>query len=519
MAWFRLIVGGVVLLLGVPALVSMYRSRYILDIRTRSVHLVLLAGGALLLSFVVAINESVLMIWGMDYAVGWFWSSLMLFFVTPIIFGSYICRALRLAVVFHPRAKRALPWLIPERNYMILLVLMAIGFLAIPIYHEYTLEIWEIIPEQTDILATLSLVFVGVLALIFPFIRKVDDLFNISTELIIATVLLMILAVGSKIVEELAGPVVIQWVSRGNLTFLMALLVFWVSVVDPLRRLTFDPLAATKRNRASRLLLAQRAGRSTMGTVSSGFSDREDVVAADNDGRVSKTGSTRLEEGLGGIAPRATAAVASSSAAAPQQGALSPSPEPGAPEAGNWQYQGTTFAVPATAGVGEGGGGSTREVAEVWDFERLARTPLLAAAFEDFSRKALCHECVLFLSEVSRYQNNDFSDTSSGDEPLSQYQALWRITDLYIRTGAREEVNISDEDRKRIVGWADKGEAWFAMETREERRLVFGQAYVEVRSMLEDNLLRRFLQTDQFKSVRAQRQNITTMMVSPPKNS
>lgn len=29
----------------------------------------------------------------------------------------------------------------------------------------------EIIPEQTDILATLSLVFVGVLALIFPFIR------------------------------------------------------------------------------------------------------------------------------------------------------------------------------------------------------------------------------------------------------------------------------------------------------------------------------------------------------------
>ena len=39
---------------------------------------------------------------------------------------------------------------------------------------------------------------------------------------------------------------------------------------------------------------------------------------------------------------------------------------------------------------------------EVWDFERLGRTPLLAAAFEDYSRKALCHESVLFLSEVSR---------------------------------------------------------------------------------------------------------------------
>lgn len=48
-------------------------------------------------------------------------------------------------------------------------------------------------------------------------------------------------------------------------------------------------------------------------------------------------------------------------------------------------------------------------------------------------------------------------------------------------------------------------------------RMVFGQAYTEVKSMLEANLLQRFLQTDQFKSLRAQRENITMMMVSPPK--
>lgn len=47
--------------------------------------------------------------------------------------------------------------------------------------------------------------------------------------------------------------------------------------------------------------------------------------------------------------------------------------------------------------------------------------------------------------------------------------------------------------------------------------MIFGQAYLEVKSMLEDNLLRRFLQTDQFKTVRAQRNRVTTMMVSPPK--
>lgn len=44
-------------------------------------------------------------------------------------------------------------------------------------------------------------------------------------------------------------------------------------------------------------------------------------------------------------------------------------------------------------------------------------------------------------NETYRYQNRDFSDPSSGGE-LSQYEALLRITDLFIRTGAREEVNI-----------------------------------------------------------------------------
>lgn len=55
---------------------------------------------------------------------------------------------------------------------------------------------------------------------------------------------------------------------------------------------------------------------------------------------------------------------------------------------------------PVATGTAAGRGG--RGTMEVWDFERLARTPLVAAAFEDFTRKALCHESVLFLREVSR---------------------------------------------------------------------------------------------------------------------
>lgn len=40
-------------------------------------------------------------------------------------------------------------------------------------------------------------------------------------------------------------------------------------------------------------------------------------------------------------------------------------------------------------------------------------------------------------------------------------------------------------------------------------------AYVEVREMLEANLLLRFLNTDRFKRVRMQRENVQAMMDSP----
>lgn len=47
-------------------------------------------------------------------------------------------------------------------------------------------------------------------------------------------------------------------------------------------------------------------------------------------------------------------------------------------------------------------------------------------------------------------------------------------------------------------------------------RMVFKRSYLEVKSMLEANLLRRFLNTDQFKSAKKQRENVQAMMDSPP---
>lgn len=79
----------------------------------RSVRLVIIGGATITISYLVVINESLRIMYGPDHSLRWFWSSLVLFFLTPGLFGSYICRAIRLAVVFHPRAKRSLPWLIP----------------------------------------------------------------------------------------------------------------------------------------------------------------------------------------------------------------------------------------------------------------------------------------------------------------------------------------------------------------------------------------------------------------------
>lgn len=86
----------------------------------RSVRLVIIGGATVTISYLVVINESLRILYGPGHSLPWLWSSLLLFFLTPGLFGSYICRAIRLAVVFHPWAKRSLPWLIPVSDVHLL---------------------------------------------------------------------------------------------------------------------------------------------------------------------------------------------------------------------------------------------------------------------------------------------------------------------------------------------------------------------------------------------------------------
>ncbi|CAM9365664.1 unnamed protein product [Ectocarpus fasciculatus] len=558
LALVRLVLGCCFIVLGTYALARFYRSKRILDIRTRSAYLVMVGGVAAILTMLVTVNDATLVVW--DIGFDWLWTSLLLFFISPALFGSYICRALRLAVIFHPRAKRALPWLIPERNYMAVLLIASVGMLTIPIYHEHTLDVWDAISKQTTILKIEARVLAVTLACIYPFIRNVDDLFSISTELIIVTVTIVLITIVQEIDGAWGGSFEQRWFAN-NISVLFIAILFGISVVAPLRRLALDPLAATRRGYANRVRPSGTEPHSTRRRASGSSSglgcDSSMISGESEDGAMLEEG--KLGEALakdetttvrGGSAGHVAASAAIgrcviATSTADANGAVAPRTwidrEPTnssvtttvSSYVSNDTSTGGNRRDPVRRGqrergrdLGRDGGGRTRshkQDIDAWDFERIARTPLLAAAFEDYSKRALCHESYLFLSEVSRYQNGDYATptrASPGSFP-TQFGTFCYITDTFIKAGSPEEVNISDKERKLILALYHKGEEVFEDVNEEERRMIFRRAYLAVKRMLETNLLLRFLNTDRFKSVSMQKNtqammDTQTMIASTP---
>ncbi|CAN0360506.1 unnamed protein product, partial [Discosporangium mesarthrocarpum] len=177
LAWFRIVDAAALVVFGSFALVKFYQSRYILDIRTRSAYLVVFTGAAILLNVVMVMNNSINLLSG--------WSSnqylvlAVLFFTLPITRVGFICRVIRLAVVFHPKAKHDMPWLIPEKNHIAML-LETYSLFPVPCPHVATREVYHCL---SDILRTTDLTIAALLAALYPLIRNVDDLFSISKEL------------------------------------------------------------------------------------------------------------------------------------------------------------------------------------------------------------------------------------------------------------------------------------------------------------------------------------------------
>ncbi|CAM9552126.1 unnamed protein product [Scytosiphon promiscuus] len=149
-----------------------------------------------------------------------------------------------------------------------------------------------------------------------------------------------------------------------------------------------------------------------------------------------------------------------------------------------------------------------------WTYEKVAAMPEVSAAFEDFTRKALCQESLLFLRDVTEFQLRHSQQGRAGggawdgaglgvgddDDDGGKHLTFNAIVERYIIDGAPDEVNISSTDKNKIVRVYEAGRSGFDSLSAREQRFVFARAYAEVRFILESNLMNRFLTTGKFKA-------------------
>ncbi|CAM9296912.1 unnamed protein product [Choristocarpus tenellus] len=430
-AVFCLVDASLFLLMGPVVLLTLYQSRLMFDIKARSPNLLLLTGITILLQFMIMLLHLSAVLGTSFFS--HFWCDLVVFFLNPVYVGLYISRAIRLAVVFHPRAKSALPWLIPEKNHIVVLLVVGALSTVIPIYFCSMTK--ENVHDHVAIRKHMNFAAAAVLTALYPLIRNVDDVFNISKEITAVMFLLFIVAVSSRLVDKYGNTTLGRWFGSGGLSETLASnIVFILSIIQPMRRLGLDPLGSLRRSICIHFF---------------SFSQQQ----------ISMT-----------IAPAANSAAESETPSKPSLKL------------------------------------SNTEFEQDWNFERLVSTPLMAKTFEEFSRRALCQESVLFLRDVSRYEDDDFSMTKIqlGDRWAHQFHAFSCITRVYISDDAPNEVNISSRTKEAILDHLHTGVQRFMAMPVEERRRVFQKAYKDIREIVEDNLLRRFMCTEEFERVKTE---------------
>ncbi|CAN0006155.1 unnamed protein product, partial [Ectocarpus sp. 12 AP-2014] len=98
--------------------------------------------------------------------------------------------------------------------------------------------------------------------------------------------------------------------------------------------------------------------------------------------------------------------------------------------------------------------GADSELSEsaLWTYEKVAAMPSVSSVFDEFARKALCQESILFLKDVTRrvlcFQSAGYDDFNNdwgggdGMEYSSNFDAFSQIVIRYIFDGAPEEVDI-----------------------------------------------------------------------------
>ncbi|CAN0335808.1 unnamed protein product, partial [Ectocarpus sp. 12 AP-2014] len=128
--------------------------------------------------------------------------------------------------------------------------------------------------------------------------------------------------------------------------------------------------------------------------------------------------------------------------------------------------------------------------------EEILLCPLLLEAFEEFCRKALCSESIMFLKAARAYNDSVYASTANAD---TNFALFMEILDKYIKDGSPFEINIESKTKSFIMRRTDK-EAFKQLPLDDVARGLDAAAK-EVGKMLKENLYDKFQQTDQFKQI------------------
>eukprot|EP00903_Cladosiphon_okamuranus_P016955 g15630.t1 len=125
--------------------------------------------------------------------------------------------------------------------------------------------------------------------------------------------------------------------------------------------------------------------------------------------------------------------------------------------------------------------------------------PALKKGFGKFCRKALCSESFEFLVEVSKYKAFDRSDEGICIEISLDHARFLAIVDSYIKHDSHSEINISSDVKRGIMDYLPF-EAYLLLGAK-RRKEIFNGAEAEISNLLEDNLMSKFLTSDEYNEV------------------
>ncbi|CAM9176234.1 unnamed protein product [Hapterophycus canaliculatus] len=196
----------------------------------------------LLLNLGLSVDLHCIVLFGTPH--DYFTNNLLVFFLTFSKASCYVSRVIRLSVGFSPNLRRSLPRLMSENVLIFASLSIGVVSLSIPTYYKFTIPDSEYRTHQQGVVWLCTLVLQIIQFCLLPVVWYIDDLFHINRELMVIIVLGLIQSVFVKLfLEGELGEDIRSLINPPNMQILATSVLFGLSIIDPVRRLKFNPMA------------------------------------------------------------------------------------------------------------------------------------------------------------------------------------------------------------------------------------------------------------------------------------